>query len=114
MYGHSRNPMYVGNFLILVGVAVASNSRACVLLALPLFGFAYRAIVAAEEQYFRGRFGEQFNAYARDVPRLWPTFQGLGSTLQSCQALSRTKGRCRSPDGCDCGDGFRVGYRPHT
>jgi protein-S-isoprenylcysteine O-methyltransferase Ste14 len=85
MYSHCRNPMYVGNLLILLGVAVASNSWTCVLLALPLFGFAYAAIVAAEEQYLRGRFGEAFDAYTRDVPRWNPRLSGLGSTLRSSE-----------------------------
>ncbi|MGH8311460.1 MAG: methyltransferase family protein, partial [Steroidobacteraceae bacterium] len=31
LYAHTRNPMYVGNLLILAGIAVASNSGACVM-----------------------------------------------------------------------------------
>lgn len=85
IYNHCRNPMYVGNFLILLGVAVASNSWACVLLALPLFGLAYAAIVAAEEDYLRARFGVRFDAYMHDVPRWIPRLHGLRSTLQACR-----------------------------
>ena len=36
IYSHTRNPMYVGNLLILAGLAVASNSWIVVLVAIPL------------------------------------------------------------------------------
>jgi protein-S-isoprenylcysteine O-methyltransferase Ste14 len=83
IYAHCRNPMYVGNLLILGGVATASNSWACVALAVPLFVFIYFAIVAAEENYLRGKFGAAFDAYCRDVPRWIPRLSGLGETLRS-------------------------------
>jgi protein-S-isoprenylcysteine O-methyltransferase Ste14 len=83
IYLHCRNPMYVGNLLILLGVAVASNTWTCLLLAVPAFVLAYVAIVAAEEAYLRDRFGAQFEAYVRQVPRWTIRLRGLGSTLGS-------------------------------
>jgi protein-S-isoprenylcysteine O-methyltransferase Ste14 len=81
IYSHSRNPMYVGNLLILAGVAIASNSWTCVAVAVPLFVFIYLAIVAAEEAYLRQKFGPAFDAYTRDVPRWLLRIRGLGATL---------------------------------
>ena len=49
-----RNPMYVGNMLILIGLAVASNSWTCVAVVIPVYAFVCAAIVAAEERYLRG------------------------------------------------------------
>jgi protein-S-isoprenylcysteine O-methyltransferase Ste14 len=72
VYGFVRNPMYVGNLLIVVGVAIAANSWATIFLGVPLAVFMYVCIVAAEEQYLLGRFGEAFKAYCRDVPRWLP------------------------------------------
>jgi protein-S-isoprenylcysteine O-methyltransferase Ste14 len=77
LYGHSRNPMYVGNLLILLGVAAGSNSRNCVAVAVPLFTLVYSAIVAAEERYLRAKFGAAFDAYCREVPRWLPRLGGL-------------------------------------
>jgi hypothetical protein len=85
IYGHCRNPMYVGNLLILSGVAVASNSWSCVLLALPLFGFAYVCIVAAEEHYLHGKFGSDFVRYMRTVPRWLPQLRGISDTFGKSQ-----------------------------
>ena len=85
LFAHCRNPMYVGNLLILVGVAVASNSWICVTVAIPLFTFVYVAIVAAEERYLREKFGEGFVKYTRDVPRWIPRLRGLRATLAESQ-----------------------------
>jgi protein-S-isoprenylcysteine O-methyltransferase Ste14 len=81
IYGHVRNPMYVGNVLICLGVAIASNERIVTALAVPLAAFAYAAIVAAEEHYLRGKFGPAYEAYCRDVPAWIPNLRGLGDTL---------------------------------
>src|SRR5262245_17894728 len=37
VFAHCRNPLYVGNFIILVGVGLASNSRLFLEVALPFF-----------------------------------------------------------------------------
>lgn len=80
-FAHTRNPLYLGNIAILSGIAIASNSWACALVAVPLALFVYSAIVAAEEQYLRGRFGAAYDEYARAVPRWWVKFGGIRKTL---------------------------------
>jgi protein-S-isoprenylcysteine O-methyltransferase Ste14 len=82
MFGHSRNPLYVGNLLIIMGLAIVHNGWAMYLVALPLFVFVYVAIVAAEEEYLRGRFGQAFADYCVRVPRWLPSLRGLGRTLR--------------------------------
>ena len=58
LFSHCRNPLYVGNYLILVGVGIASCSAIFVFVILPLMALAYRAIIAAEENFLRNKFGE--------------------------------------------------------
>ena len=82
LFAHCRNPLYVGNYLILVGVAIAANSLLFLAIALPFFLFAYWAIIAAEEAFLRGKFGEEFDKYCRQVNRLLPNFSGLSKTLE--------------------------------
>jgi steroid 5-alpha reductase family enzyme len=81
-YRHVRNPMRVGNVLILLGVALASDSWACVLVAVPLFLGIYTAIVAAEEEFLAARFGPQYEQFVRTVPRWTPRLRGIASTLR--------------------------------
>jgi protein-S-isoprenylcysteine O-methyltransferase Ste14 len=85
VFAHSRNPMYVGNLLILSGMAITSNCWTTVLVAIPVTAFIYRAIVAAEENYLRGRFGPAFDDYCRSVPRFLPKLSGIGETFASMQ-----------------------------
>jgi protein-S-isoprenylcysteine O-methyltransferase Ste14 len=81
IFAHCRNPLYVGNYVILLGVGLASNSVLFCAIAVPFFVFAYWAIIAAEENYLRNKFGSQFDDYCARVNRLMPNLSGLGRTL---------------------------------
>ena len=81
VFAHCRNPLYVGNFLILLGVGIASNSLLFVCLAIPFFLFAYAAIIAAEENFLRAKFGQDFIDYCARVNRLVPNFSGIRQTV---------------------------------
>ena len=81
IYAHSRNPMYVGNLLIISAVAITSNSWGCVAVVVPLSAFCYLAITRAEENYLERSFGAAYRDYASAVPRFVPRFAGLGKTI---------------------------------
>lgn len=83
LFRHCRNPLYVGNILMLLGVGILANSIFYVAIMMPLFLFIYQAIVLAEEDFLRKKFGSGFDNYCQDVNRWWPSLQGLGSTLGS-------------------------------
>src|SRR5213078_1441858 len=65
IFAHCRNPLYVGNILILAGLGVASNSILFNCLATPLFLFFWQVIVLAEENYLRNKFGRQYEEYCK-------------------------------------------------
>jgi len=69
MYGITRNPMYVGNALIAVGMALSTCSPVIYGLIIPFFLFVYQAIVSAEEHYLRNKFGAEYEAYRARVNR---------------------------------------------
>ena len=81
LFSHCRNPLYLGNFVILCGVGLASNSLLFLGIGIPFFAFAYAAIIAAEENYLRGKFGQEFEDYCARVNRLIPNLAGIGQTL---------------------------------
>jgi|SRR6185503_10028160 len=81
IFAHCRNPLYVGNFVILLGVGVASNSVLFLAIAVPFFAFAYWAIIAAEENYLGYKFGQEYDDYCARVPRLVPNLSGVTRTL---------------------------------
>ncbi|HEY7214916.1 MAG TPA: isoprenylcysteine carboxylmethyltransferase family protein [Thermoanaerobaculia bacterium] len=81
IFAHSRNPLYLGNFLALAGFCLIHNSTLCYAVGVPFFALAYLAIVAAEEEYLQQKFGAEYEAYCRRVPRFIPAFRGLRATL---------------------------------
>lgn len=85
IFAHCRNPLYVGNILILVGLGIASNSLLFMAVFTPLFLLFWQAIVLAEENYLRNKFGEQYNVYCKRVNRWLINFKGIGKTLGSMQ-----------------------------
>ena len=82
IFNHCRNPLYVGNILMLVGVGILSNSLLYLLVFIPFFLFVYQAIVLAEENFLRGKFGEKFNDYCKRVNRWVPDIRGIGKTFK--------------------------------
>lgn len=83
IFQHCRNPLYVGNILMLLGVGILANSLLFIAVFIPLFLFIYQAIVLAEENFLRGKFGEEFNQYCKRVNRWIPNPKGIGATFKS-------------------------------
>lgn len=85
IFNHCRNPLYVGNILMLVGIGILSNSLLYVGLIIPLFLFIFQSIVLAEENFLRGKFGAEFDVYAKRVHRWLPVCKGLSATFKSME-----------------------------
>lgn len=81
IFNHCRNPLYVGNILMLLGVGILANSLIYVAIVIPFFLLIYQAIVLAEENFLRGKFREQYDDYARRVNRWIPNFEGISKTF---------------------------------
>ena len=73
-FGHVRNPLYVGNMLMYVGICVMSNALAPYLTIGMFLWFAlqYHLIVSREEEHLRTAFGEEYAVYCNNVPRFIP------------------------------------------
>ena len=85
LFAHCRNPLYVGNALLLAALLVLANNVWIFVIGAAFFVFAYAAIVAAEENYLRNKFGATYEDYCRRVNRWIPDFRGIGATLKSMQ-----------------------------
>jgi protein-S-isoprenylcysteine O-methyltransferase Ste14 len=82
LFRHSRNPLYLGNLLVLTGLFIVHHNPWVYGLGIPFFVFAYRSIVAAEEAYLRGKFGAKYEEYCRRVNRWLPDFRGLRRSIE--------------------------------
>jgi len=69
IHGLSRNPIYLGMFLIYAGIGIAVRSPWILVLVLPLAITIRYGVVAREEAYLERRFGDAYLAYKRRVRR---------------------------------------------
>jgi protein-S-isoprenylcysteine O-methyltransferase Ste14 len=69
IHGWTRNPIYVGMFLIYGGIGIAARSSWTVVLTLPLAIAMRYGVVAREEAYLERRFGDAYRKYRARVRR---------------------------------------------
>lgn len=72
IYSVVRNPLYTGNTLMAVGLAVCTGWYPLMVAAPILLLLYYYAIIRAEEDALAGTFGPEFEAYTARTPRLIP------------------------------------------
>jgi protein-S-isoprenylcysteine O-methyltransferase Ste14 len=76
-YAHTRNPLYLGSFILGLGFTVAAASSLVLFLLLgglfaSLFLGIYWPVMRVEAATLVEMFGEEYNAYAAAVPLLFP------------------------------------------
>jgi len=71
-YALTRNPLYLGNFGITLGLCLIAHDVRLLCIVVALFAVQYRAIIAAEEHFLHERFGAAYDAWCARVPRFWP------------------------------------------
>jgi protein-S-isoprenylcysteine O-methyltransferase Ste14 len=68
-HGWSRNPIYLGMYLIYAGIGVMAASTGMLMLLLPLIVIMRYGVVAREEAYLERRFGDAYRNYTSRVRR---------------------------------------------
>ena len=71
-YAWTRNPLYFGSFLLVVGFAVASHSWVAAGLIVGYYAIFYPAVMRREEGELRRKHGQAFEEYAAQVPLFFP------------------------------------------
>lgn len=69
VYRWTRNPMYLGMTLAYAGLALLFDSLIVLLLLIPLIAVIQNKVIAPEEAYLEGKFGEPYRAYKARVGR---------------------------------------------
>jgi protein-S-isoprenylcysteine O-methyltransferase Ste14 len=65
----TRNPLYSGGTLVMVGVALVFALDWLILLLVPSALILHYGVVVREEQYLERKFGDQYRLYKLRVPR---------------------------------------------
>jgi protein-S-isoprenylcysteine O-methyltransferase Ste14 len=75
LYSIVRNPLYFGNYLILLGVTLLSQNWELVLINTALFMAAYLPIILVEERFLVKQFGSEYLRYSAAVPCVVPSLR---------------------------------------
>lgn len=76
MYSIVRHPLYLGNFLMWLGLILYVGSLEFLIFAVFFFWLYYERIMFAEEQFISKKFGEQFANWSALTPSFFPKFNG--------------------------------------
>ena len=76
-YGYVRNPIYVGNMLMYLGIVIIAGSPNLTLMALTTMTFfiiQYSLIISLEEQKLDELFDSEYVTYKKNVRAIFPRF----------------------------------------
>lgn len=72
LYSVVRNPLYLGNGLAILGLLVAIKVWWFIVIGCLAYWLYIERIIAAEESFLAGQFGEEYTTWADRTPIFWP------------------------------------------
>lgn len=77
MYSILRHPLYLGNFLMWFAPAMLTGNFWFLIAFVLFYWVYYERIMYAEEQFLRGKFGEEYLSWSKNVPAFVPNFKNF-------------------------------------
>jgi protein-S-isoprenylcysteine O-methyltransferase Ste14 len=74
-YAFTRNPLYLGSFVMALGIIIAGQGYWFLLIFGTFFVAFYWPVMKAEEQELLNGYGEKFIEYSNLVPLFFPSFR---------------------------------------
>jgi protein-S-isoprenylcysteine O-methyltransferase Ste14 len=84
-YAYTRNPLYLGSFILGLGFTIAAGRWLLAALFGVLFLGIYLPVMRVESETMGQYFGEDFRAYARAVPLFFPRLTAYRKTDNKAQ-----------------------------
>lgn len=93
-FAYVRNPLYIGNIVMYIGVGIMSMALFpwLQIVALAWFILQYSLIVSREEEFLTQRFGEEYTAYCAAVRRFLPRLTPYRSSAPPPKRFSFAEG----------------------
>lgn len=91
-YARTRNPLYVGTFLLGLGVTLAGGRAVFVLAFVAFYLLVYVRTMRAEARFLEKEYGDRYRDYARHVPLVLPRitrYRAPGSAAAGRFSLAR-------------------------
>lgn len=76
MYSIVRHPLYLGNFLMYLGLAFLTRSMGFAVLFVLAFWLYYERVMLCEERFLRDKYGEEYLSWVRRTPAFIPRVGG--------------------------------------
>ena len=92
-YSICRNPLYLGNIIIYIGVVFLAGGpylRELVVIVFAFFCIQYALIISLEEQVLKQMFKDEYLNYCLRVPRLLPKITTWVHSSESTLSLIKT------------------------
>jgi protein-S-isoprenylcysteine O-methyltransferase Ste14 len=88
-YAYTRNPLYLGSFLIGLGFTIAAGQVLLTIIFIVMILGIYLPVMRVESATLATLFGKKYDRYAKEVPLLFPQFSAYrrASDVQFDRAL---------------------------
>jgi len=77
IYSLVRHPLYLGNYLIWIGVAIFTYNIYFIIIVTLLFWLYYERIMLAEERFLERKFGNKYLHWSNSTPAFFPSFKSF-------------------------------------
>lgn len=74
LYSIVRNPLYLGNFIVIFGVVLAIKVWWFIIIVALMYWLYIERIIAVEEAYLSAKFGKDYDNWVRTTPCFVPRF----------------------------------------
>jgi protein-S-isoprenylcysteine O-methyltransferase Ste14 len=88
IYSTVRHPLYLGNFLMWIGIVVFTFNIYFVLIVSLAFWLYYERIMFAEERYLERKFGDVYMKWSEGVPAFIPCFKNYKKNVVPFSMIS--------------------------
>jgi protein-S-isoprenylcysteine O-methyltransferase Ste14 len=78
-YSICRNPLYIGTFILTIGVGLCFENLLILLLALVIIIPVHMIVIQMEDTHLEAVFGEQYQIYKQKVSKFLPNFSNYSS-----------------------------------
>ena len=77
IYSIMRNPLYVGNFFMWLGIAMLTGNLWFIIAFILLYFLYYERIIFTEERFLISKFGDDYLKWAAKTPIAFPNFSNF-------------------------------------
>jgi len=111
MYSMLRHPLYLGNYLIWLGISVTTFNVFFIIIMSFLFWLYYERIMFAEERFLEKKFGEIYLTWSKSLPAFIPSLLNFKKAGMPFSIISVLRREYSSVLACVVGFLFIEGFR---